>query len=434
MRVPCGVVLACAFVSAQAQFLVPDQQFRCSPSDDVCRLTKKPAAFELGMSDYNHRPYTINYVEYSDKGTLWEPQQLTDAISQIKSAGGGGQHPLIVLYVNGWQNNASELSGDVVKFRGFMSRLADDYPIGVAGQAPQVVGIYMAWRGLTFTVEPFKHIVSYWPRRQIAKDLGRTAYYDGIGKLANAVNADQTVRKNTFFILAGHSFGARVLENAVDGLDTDGKPHGLISEYFAQVHEAALRVRNRLAALSLPNMPADLVVYVNAATSSAKTRMRVRELKTDCKDLVFDICRADPFYLAFTSTNDLATGIVMPIANAVFPDLAADRLHLISAANSPWMHTHEAPTLGCPGKEDVCFEIAGVKAPPQEYYLPRITKKIQIPSVGADPFWIFNVHSNLVDGHGDVWNRNVANMITAILQKNGHFQEVRAAAAKTAGR
>lgn len=45
-----------------------------------------------------------------------------------------------------------------------------------------------------------------------------------------------------------------------------------------------------------------------------------------------------------------------------------------------------------------------------------------------DPFWIFNVHSNLVNGHGDVWNPNVANMITVILQNNGRYMQVRAGA------
>ncbi len=50
----------------------------------------------------------------------------------------------------------------------------------------------------------------------------------------------------------------------------------------------------------------------------------------------------------------------------------------------------------------------------------------------SDPFWIFNVHSNLVNGHGDVWNPNVANMLTVIIQNNRRFQQVRAAAVTVA--
>jgi hypothetical protein len=436
MRIYCGVLLACVFVSfAQAQFLVPDQQYRCPSSDTVCRNTHKPPALEVGLSSYNHRPYTINYVEYTDKGTLWAPQELTDAVNRVTTlVTDHNAHALVVVYVHGWQNNASELSGDVVKFRGFMSRLADDYPVGEAGKPPQVVGIYLAWRGLTFTVEPFKHIASYWPRRQIAKNVGRTGVYNAINEIATAVNADKVGRKNTFFILAGHSFGARVLENAIDGLDAHNNPHGILSSYFDGMHQTALQVRDHKAVFSekdlhaLPDMPADLVIYVNAATSSARSIQRARQIRDDCRDLKgHPTCKADPFYIAFTSTNDFATGLVMPIANLVFPDLVSDKLHLISAANTPWLHTHRAPEQGC-AKGAVCFDIAGKSGPPRQYYLPRIAKKVQVPVIGSDPFWIFNVHSNLVDGHGDVWNPNVENMMAAILKNNGHFAEVQAAA------
>jgi hypothetical protein len=185
-------------------------------------------------------------------------------------------------------------------------------------------------------------------------------------------------------------------------------------------------------------MPADLVVYVNAATSSAMTRKRVRQVKKDCPNFrSHPICSADPLYIAFTSTNDLATGLVMPIANLVLPDLISDKLNLISAANSPWMHTHHAPEPGCPQGEVICFDIARTNQPPTRYYLPRIPGKAQVPksedqAFDSDPFWIFNVHSNLVNGHGDVWNPNVANMLTVIIQNNRRFQQVRAAAVTVA--
>ena len=344
--------------------------------------------------------------EYTDKGTLWAPQELTDAVNQVTTVvNDQSEHPLIVLYVHGWQNNASDLSGDVVKFRGFMSRLADDYPVGPAGKQPQVVGVYLAWRGLTFTVEPFKHIVSYWPRRQVAKNVGRTGIYDGINQIGTAVNANNEGRKNTFFILAGHSFGARVLENAIDGLDANKNPHGLLSTYFDSIHHAALQVRDRKSALSerelhaLPNMPADLVVYVNAATSSAKSIQRYRQIRDDCRELqAYPVCNADPFYIAFTSTNDLATGLILPIANLVFPDLVSDKLHLISAANTPWLHTHRAPEVGCP-PGSLCFEIAGKSGPPTQYYLLESRRKyrfhplVPIPSGFSTyiPIWLMGM-------------------------------------------
>lgn len=430
----CVILLASALApAAQAQFLVPDQQYRCAPSNARCRGAHKPPAFELGLSDYKHSPYTINYVEYNDKSGYWDEQELKDSVNQVTAAEDGrNQSPLVVVYVHGWQNNASDVSGDVVKFRGLMSRLADEYPVGLPGKAPQVVGIYLAWRGLTFTVEPFKHIVSYWPRRQIAKKLGQIGVRDAVCRVESAIHDN---RSNTVLILAGHSFGARALENAIEISDPSGRCPTM-QDYFDQLHTLAARGHASVEEIhNLPDLPADLIVYVNAATSSEKSRERVAQIRHDCpRASSAAVCSADPLYIAFTSTNDLATGLLMPIANLVFPDLRSDKLHPISAADSPWMHTHHAPEPGCPDKKGTCFTIAGEKTEPVQYHLPRIAGKAEVPGVkgnrsGTDPFWIFNVHSNLVNGHGDVWNPNVENMLTAILRNNGRFQHVTRAAA-----
>ena len=131
----------------------------------------------------------------------------------------------------------------------------------------------------------------------------------------------------------------------------------------------------------------------------------------------------------------------MPIANFVFPDLVSDKFHLISAADSPWMHTHREPVLApdhkCPVDEKICFDIVLKDGEPVWYYLPRIDGKVEVsPSPqspgGTDPFWIFNVHSNLVNGHDDVWNPNVVSMLTKILFQDKKFMNVRAAALKAA--
>jgi len=270
--------------------------------------------------------------------------------------------------------------------------------------------------------------------------VGRTGMYEAIEKIKQAVNADPKVRRNTFLIFVCHSFGARVLENAIEGLDAHGQPRGFMSVYFDQMHRAAQRARENHAqpsseqARALPSVPADLIVYVNAATSSAKTLDRVRQIENDCRYFsAHPICTADPLYVAFTSTNDLATGLVMPIANLAIPDLVSDKLHLMSAANTPWMHTHLAPAPGCPNQEVICFDIAGKNLPAAQYYLPRIAAKAQVPKSRdhpseSDPFWIFNVHSNMINGHGDMWNSNVANLIAAILRNNERYAQVSAAA------
>src|ERR1035438_9905766 len=79
------------------------------------------------------------------------------------------------------------------------------------------------------------------------------------------------------------------LENAIDGLDAKGNP-GFMRQYFEEMHKTAQTASSQHAKVSdeqvraIPLMPADLVVYVNAATSSAMTRKRVRQGKKECPD------------------------------------------------------------------------------------------------------------------------------------------------------
>jgi hypothetical protein len=440
------IVLVTAIPSfAQAQFLVPDQQYRCPPSQRACH-PGKPTASELDLSDYNHRPFTINYVEYNDKYKYWDPQELTDAVNQVKSAADKGQVPLVVVYVHGWQNNASEESGDVVKFRLLLSRLAETWPEKPGVAAPPVAGVYLAWRGLTFTVEPFKHIVSYWPERQKAKKMGELGMQKAVCEIESTLMPlrSNPQRRQAYLILAGHSFGARVLENAINGHDASGRCP-TVEDYSTQLHKLVADAKQRHAMVSEGStpglqLPADMIIYVNAATSSEKTKECVAQIKQDCAlAKSAEICTANPLFVAFTSTNDLATGLVMPIANFVFPDLVADRFHLISAADSPWMHTHRAPAIApsqkCPANEKICFDIVSKNREPVKYYLPRIDGRVEVSSSpqypgGRDPFWIFNVHSNLVNGHGDVWNPNVVNMLTRILFQDEKFMNAIAVAAE----
>jgi hypothetical protein len=97
-----------------------------------------------------------------------------------------------------------------------------------------------------------------------------------------------------------------------------------------------------------PLPPADMIIYANAATASTVTRRTIKEWGKFCKEPSDSaVCSAHPFWLAFTSTGDFATGLIMPIANAVFPAITSDGFHLISAANTPWLHTHEVREVDC---------------------------------------------------------------------------------------
>jgi hypothetical protein len=131
-------------------------------------------------------------------------------------------------------------------------------------------------------------------------------------------------------------------------------------------------------------------------------------------------------YYAVTSHADLATGLIMPVANLVFPALFSDGLHLISAANSPSLHTHRdpAPMSNCPPPPK------SLQCAPGDAFCFRAREEGERTCDEVDPihkdqatkFWIMNVGGNLVSNHGDVWNQNVIRLLRAVLEHNSRFR------------
>ncbi len=419
--------------SLAAQPEIADQQYRCPP-EDTCKTPHSLPAF-VQPRDVN---YSINYVEFDDKGKPFNEHELPDALAQISKAQAGNPYVFVYVYVHGWQNNADDhLSMDPMHFEDAVKGISSKFFPGStpAGKAPPVVGIYLAWRGLTFTFEPFKHVISYWPRRQVARSIGGEGMFQALQQITQRVGQK---REQTMFVCMGHSFGARVLEAAAETFDPRHPERtGFMREFRSQVKTRAANPANRAEESSrLP--PADLIFYVNAATSSAVTRSTIADLKDVCKNAASSpICQSRPMYLAVTSTADLATGLVMPIANLVIPALKTDGLRLVSAANSPTLHTHHVPDkvscppppepLKCAGLDSFCFK-AG-EEPDSPCY-----KVLPIGSKAEAPFWIMNVNSDIVENHGDVWNPKLLAMVKAISDQNKHFIQMRDDARKAAAK
>ncbi|RXH55607.1 hypothetical protein GRAN_2464 [Granulicella sibirica] len=398
---------------------MPDREYRCPPSDHGCKSPHGLSSFEEHTTAKGN-PFTINFVEYNDAGQPWNHVELTDALDQVKKATGpkGDQSAIVMIYIHGWENNADEVPGDcqdVCHFRDtLLTRLADEQ--GAAARPLKVVGIYLAWRGLTFTVEPFKHVFSYWPRRGVARHVGQTGMYQALTEIEAAAKPQ---RDQYVLVVAGHSFGARVLENAAE--TKDSKHTGFMRVYRTNVQRYAQMRRSQsmtaqAEALTLnSDLPVDLIFYVNAATASTVSRETIKETQSTCAaEPQAPICGANPFYLAVTSHADLATGIIMPIANFVFPALTSDHLRLISAANTWSLHTHADPVPGCGQDAAICFSVgSGTAAVMKSVH--AIPGRTQIPGDDKRPFWIFNVGKDVIKDHCDVWNDSVTDLVTHVI-------------------
>ena len=103
-------------------------------------ISNKP--FRLGsrsiMPPTPHANFSLAFIEFDDMGEFWERPQLEKAVDELVSARQRGPNQaLVVVFIHGWKNNASDDSGNVWGFREELKEMVDAYP-----DMP-VVGVYI---------------------------------------------------------------------------------------------------------------------------------------------------------------------------------------------------------------------------------------------------------------------------------------------------
>ena len=376
--------------------------------------------------------WELAYAEFKDDGSAWDPLQTEGAVELIQQARADNGAAVVLLYVHGWKNNANAAPPgkrkDVEKFTVALNRVATMVSrLKHDDRLPPLVGIYIGWRGGTVNVEPVKTL-TYWPRRATARRVGRNALFESVKRIVDASKPAGDTRSR--LILVGHSFGARVLENAVDGLDAQNKTEGPMLAWQKSLAAPPGRAN--------PAPPADLVVFVNAATQSTISRKTIQRLKEksavfygpggsveSCKDDPAGNgrpeCRPLPLYVAVSSTGDAATRYLLPIANTLIP-AAPLPLRLRSAAFTGRLQSHVVTPVDCPPPVpyrcepsdglELCFEANRNEQ--------RVCYQVQRKKNATNdtPFWAMTVDPRVVTNHGDIWNQNLLDLFTAVLDRS----------------
>src|SRR6266403_6100966 len=99
--------------------------------------------------------YKLALIEFGDQGSALDTSQRKVALEVIHEA----KRPLLFVYIHGWQNNAN--SGDVCRFEHFIDTVSG-FP-EIRGQNINVIGVYIAWRGVDVTM-PVAKFLTFWSR------------------------------------------------------------------------------------------------------------------------------------------------------------------------------------------------------------------------------------------------------------------------------
>jgi hypothetical protein len=303
----------------------------CAPWNAETRKVGTSGLQNVADSAYieSHRKigpnYGCSFIEFDGKGGFLDYGQYQHALAKLDELKARSD-VLLVIYCHGWNNNPQ--SGDVIRFVGFLRRLADSGSI--RAKHLRVEGVYLAWRGSQYLpvasrddqaeeralepdfggplvdtrwhnsgsvgllLSPAKYL-SYWAIKDRAEfhvsrvPLSRAVF--GLAFNLKSPSESRKGRQHRVFIL-GHSFGALLLEQAI-GQASVGL---LMSEWTRDKSDA--------------RWPFDLIVFLNSAAPSLYAKQLGEFLQYDHRRT------AKPRIVSITSTGDWATGIFHPLGNA----------------------------------------------------------------------------------------------------------------------
>ena len=164
--------------------------------------------------------YVMGVVELDDQGWLWQRQQMEAVLTKLRNE--DQKHGLlIVVFIHGWQHNATFDDSYVRMLRTVLSELHQVEQTNSVRQqrAPRrIAGVYVGWRGLSAKAAGLKQL-TFWERKNSAHEVGRGGVTELLVRLeelrdvSNVLHAGES--KPTRLVVVGHSFGGAVVYSAL---------------------------------------------------------------------------------------------------------------------------------------------------------------------------------------------------------------------------
>ena len=322
-------------------------------------------------------PYQLLVAEFDDQGLCFFERGSLAQLDAVLTGYAGGAAPIILVFTHGWKNNGAPDNDNLMHFKALLASVA----AREAGSRP-VLGVYIAWRGLSTDGNWAWMQASFPGRAQAADRVALGSPRELLGRL-RAFRQDFTPlpgAPEVTLVIIGHSFGGRIVYAAL-----------------AQSLIEAASTQNEI----VPSF-ADLVLLVNPAFSAVSYLP------------VWDIVRHRgfaatqiPVFVSVTAKNDLATGVAYPLGNALrlLQEQCAtpqEREALIrTMGHIPWLQTHELSDAPPPprthGTAHAAFCALGVQG--QVENIGGVAVRALPGGTPNNPFWVATATPAVVDGH-----------------------------------
>ncbi len=302
------------------------------------KVAKAPTKAEITAREQdclnNSHPICLTFIEVDDMGELFDKSEVDSALRVIRqandlAAGDSDKAPIVLAFVHGWKNNASEGNSNVEGFKLALQSVYQRQP------AHHVIGIYIGWRGnLIKPSWPIGQQLSYYNREATAVRVPGATLSTALTQIATRTHEN----KAGLAVFIGHSFGGLLLERTISEATASQIAQATI---FSQEANAApkdseeARDKATAAKLAADSRP-DLVIFINPAGAATEAKQFLDFLTYNgyrYQPLVERSGTANaesapapdkdddrPLIVSLTSTADMATKLALPIGHW-WPDL-----------------------------------------------------------------------------------------------------------------
>ena len=166
---------------------------------EAARAQSKPQAPQI----QNAGAYTFAYFRLDEKGHRISGDQVTTITQAVKDAKAapGVAGIVTLVFVHGWQHDADPADAHVVAFKNILNSIAKR-----ESHRRRVIGVYVSWPAMGL----------FWTRRSVADRVVRSLEITKLFEHLNAVVKPSSEGDSlSRLVYIGHSFGARIVFNAV---------------------------------------------------------------------------------------------------------------------------------------------------------------------------------------------------------------------------